>query len=164
MSPQSLSPPRSLMHSEGSPSLLFLEVACFHSFCWPSGLQPFSLTQYQIIFPATFLFPPTPSTFPPKSLPPSPLVIAFFSLPSGTEVFSLGLFSLLSFEFCGLYLVYSVWVFVVVVLFVFLLFVCFLLLFVFCLFLLCFVLFANIHLLVSTYHARPLGSELPHSG
>ena len=45
------------------------------------------------------LFPPllpTPSTFPPRSLPPSPLVIAFFSLPSGTEASWLGPFSLLS--------------------------------------------------------------------
>jgi hypothetical protein len=39
----------------------------------------------------------TPFTFPPKSLPPSPLVIAFFYLPSGTEAPSLGSFSLLTF-------------------------------------------------------------------
>jgi hypothetical protein len=48
------------------------------------------------------------------------------------------------FELCGLYLVYSVW------------FCC-------C----CFILFlflANIHLLVSTCHAWPFVSELPHSG
>jgi hypothetical protein len=35
-------------------------------------------------------------TFPPKSFPPSPLVIAFFSLPSRAETSSLGHFSLLS--------------------------------------------------------------------
>jgi hypothetical protein len=78
-------------------NILFPEFACFHSFCWPSWLQFFSLTQYQISFP---LSPPpskTLSTFPSRSLPPSPLVIGFFFLPSGNEVSSLGHFSLLSF-------------------------------------------------------------------
>ena len=41
---------------------------------------------------------PTPHPLPcPLSLPPSPLMIAFFCLPSGTEVSSLGHFSLLTF-------------------------------------------------------------------
>jgi hypothetical protein len=80
-------------------------------------------------------FPPSPIHFP-SQVPPSSLVNAFFSLPSGTEVSSLEHLHLVDhFEFCGLYLGYSV-------------------------------LFrgANIHLLVSTYHAWPFGSELPHSG
>ena len=34
---------------EGPPKFLPPEVACFHSFCWLSGLQSFSLTQYQIM-------------------------------------------------------------------------------------------------------------------
>jgi hypothetical protein len=38
-----------------------------------------------------------PSPFPLRSLPPSPLVITFFSLPGGTEASSLGPFSLLTF-------------------------------------------------------------------
>jgi hypothetical protein len=60
----------------GYPQLLFPEVACLHSFWWPSWHQSFSLTQCHIRFPSTLHFP-TPSTFPPRSLPPSPLVIAF---------------------------------------------------------------------------------------
>jgi hypothetical protein len=126
----SLSPPRSLVHSGGiPPNLLFPEVACFHSFCRPSGLQYFSLTQYQIRFPPLPIH--LPSQVPP-SLPPSPFMIAFFSLPSGTEASLLGHFNY------GLYLIYCVWVIVIV--------------------------FANIHLLVSIYHACHFGSELPHSG
>ena len=42
-----------------SPNLLFPKVACLHSFSWPSGLQFFSLIQYQIRIPS-----------PPASLPP----------------------------------------------------------------------------------------------
>jgi hypothetical protein len=94
---ESLLPPRSLLHSGGSPpNLLFPEVARFHSFCWPSGLQSFSFSQYQIRLPSPPNFPPS-STFSSRSLPPSPLVIAFFSLPSGTEASSYGSFSLLTF-------------------------------------------------------------------
>jgi hypothetical protein len=73
---------------EGPPNLLPPKIACFHSFCWPSGLQSFSLTRYQIRFPS---LPPHLPTSPPRSLPPSLLVIAFFSLLSGTQVSSLGL-------------------------------------------------------------------------
>jgi hypothetical protein len=50
---------------EDSHNLLPPEVACFHSFCWPSGLQSFSLTQYQIRFP--FCPPNSPTC--PLSLP-----------------------------------------------------------------------------------------------
>ena len=61
----------------------------------PQGFSPFPLpnTRSGSLYPQ---LPPTPSTFPHKSLPPSPLVIAFFFLPSGTEASSLGHFSMLS--------------------------------------------------------------------
>ena len=39
LSPESLPPPRSPVHSKASSHFLPWEVACFHSFCWPSGLQ-----------------------------------------------------------------------------------------------------------------------------
>jgi hypothetical protein len=96
--PQSpLYPPPALLPNPLT-NLLFPEVACLHSFFWPSGLQSISLTQYQIRFPSSPPNPlPTHSTFPPRSLPPSSLVIAFFSLPSGTEASSLEHFSLLTF-------------------------------------------------------------------
>ena len=95
---------------EGPLHPLPLEVASFHSFCWTSGLHSFSLTQYQIRFPSppNTHFPPPLSTFLPRSLPSSALVIAFFSPPSGTEASSFRHLSLLTFEFCGLYLGYSV--------------------------------------------------------
>jgi hypothetical protein len=51
---------------EGPPNLLSPEVACFHSFCWPPGLQSFSLTQYQIRFLST----PHPLSLSGPSLPP----------------------------------------------------------------------------------------------
>ena len=81
----------------GPPNLLFPEVSCLHSFCWSLGLQFFSLTQYQIRFHSPPYSSPILFTFPPRFLPPSPLGIAFFSLPSGTEVSSLEHFSLLTF-------------------------------------------------------------------
>ena len=68
------------------PHLLFPEVACFHSFCWPSGLQFFSLIQYQTRFPFLLLRLPLHPVHFPSQVPSSlPLVISFFSLPSGTE-------------------------------------------------------------------------------
>jgi hypothetical protein len=79
------------------------EVACFHSFCWPSGLQSFPSPNTRSGFP----FPS--HYFPPRSFPPSQLVIAFFTLLSGTEVSLLGHFSLLSFlssENCILVILY----------------------------------------------------------
>jgi hypothetical protein len=73
LSPESLSPPRSLVHTEDPHSLLSSEVASFHSFCCPSGLQSFSLTQYQIRFPYPYPHPhPLPVHFSfqvPPSLP-----------------------------------------------------------------------------------------------
>ena len=93
LSPEYLSPPGSLVHSRRSPHRLPSEGACFHSFCWPSGLQScFSTPQYLIMFPFSL---PCPLSHPdPSLLTP---MIAFFSLPSGTEAFSLGPFSLLTF-------------------------------------------------------------------
>jgi hypothetical protein len=75
----------------GPPNLLPSEIACFPSFCWSSGLQSFSLTQYQI----RFSYSPLPHSF--SLTGHSQLVIAFFSLPSGTEESLLGSFSLLIF-------------------------------------------------------------------
>jgi hypothetical protein len=69
------------------------EVDCFHSFCWPSGLQSFSPTQYQIMSASSL----NPGPCPLSHSGPSRLVIAFFSFPSGTEAYSLGPFSLLNF-------------------------------------------------------------------
>jgi hypothetical protein len=45
MSPESLLPLRSLVHSGGPPNFLFPKVVFLHSFFWPSGLQSYSLTQ-----------------------------------------------------------------------------------------------------------------------
>jgi hypothetical protein len=94
LSPESFLPPKSLVHSGGSLNLISPQVACFHSIGWPSGLQLFSLSQYQIRFPS----PPTPSLpfIPPRSLLLSPLWL-ISSLSSGTESSSLGHFRLLSF-------------------------------------------------------------------
>jgi hypothetical protein len=111
------------------------EVACLHSFCRPSGLQSFSLTQYQIMPPPPPRTPPLiPSTFPSRSFPLSPLVIDFFYLPNGTKASSLGHFCLLSFLShvdCILGILYILVVVVVL---------------------------ANIYLLLSSYHACPFES------
>jgi hypothetical protein len=90
LGPESLSSPRSVVHSGGSAQPPAPEVACFHYFCSSSG------------FPNTRSGPPltprTPlSSFAPRSLTPSPLVIAFFANPSGSVASSLGSFSLLNF-------------------------------------------------------------------
>jgi hypothetical protein len=74
-------------------------------------------------------------TFLPRSLSPFPLVIAFFSLQSGTEESSLGPFSLLTFLSSVEYILSILYSFP-----------------------------SNIHLLVSIYHACPFGSEFSHSG
>jgi hypothetical protein len=69
ISNNSVRPPRSLVHSGGSPNLLFPEVACFHSFCWSSRLQSFSLHNNKSGSP--LLSTSHPSTFfPDPSLPP----------------------------------------------------------------------------------------------
>jgi hypothetical protein len=115
------------------PNLLFPEVACLHSFC-SQGFSPFPSSNTRLGSP----LPPTvPVHFPPKSLPHSLLVIAFFSLPSGTG-------DILTWELQVLSLLNSVCEFVYPVCFFFFL--------------------ANIHLLVSTCHSCPFGSELPQSG
>ena len=51
LSPESLSPPRSVVYSRGFSNLLHIKDACFHSFCWSSALQSFSPPpQYLIMF------------------------------------------------------------------------------------------------------------------
>jgi hypothetical protein len=127
------------VYSGGSPNIIFSEFSCWHFFL--------------LTFRASVIFPyPIPDKIPllshplSLSLPPSPLVIAFFSLPSGTEVSLLGHFSLLSF-FSSVYCIF--WI----LYFYYFLLVLLLLLFI-----------ASIHLLVSSHHTCPFGSELPHSG
>jgi hypothetical protein len=74
--PESLSPPRSLILSRGSSHLsLYLKVAYFHSFCWPSELL-------SCLNPHTWLCSPL-SLYPllPRSLPPSVFCDCFL-LPS----------------------------------------------------------------------------------
>jgi hypothetical protein len=82
---ESLSPPRSLVHSRGSHQPPTSQGCFFHSLCWLSGLQSFPPTQYQIMSPK----PPSP--FPPTSLPPSYLVVVFFSSQVGLRCPDLGL-------------------------------------------------------------------------
>ena len=53
-----LSPHRSMVYSRGSFYLLPYEVACFHSFCWPSGLHsyfPYLIPDHVPIFPSLSL-------------------------------------------------------------------------------------------------------------
>jgi hypothetical protein len=128
-----LRPPRSLVHSGGSPNLLFPEVAIYILSADPQGFSSFPLSNTRSGFPLPLDCPP-PSTFPLRSLSPSQLVIAFFSLPSGTELSSFGHFSLLSFVRS----VNCIWC----ILYFFL---------------------ANIHLLVSSYDACHSESESTHS-
>ena len=73
----------------------------FSHFLSPNARSGFTLTSP--------LFPPF--TFPPKSLPPSPLVIAFFSLSSGTEASLLGHFSLFTFLSSMYYILGIVYIF-----------------------------------------------------
>jgi hypothetical protein len=143
----------------GSPNLLFPEVACFSSFCWPSGLQSFSLIQYQIRFPNF-----------PRHLLPQPLshptCDCFLLFPNwwGIPTCTFSLLNFLSsvvlpwvfwmFFFC-LFVCLFVWFGLDWIgLFIYLLFVCFFFVF----------FFANIHLLVSTYHKCPFESESLHWG
>jgi hypothetical protein len=79
LSPESLSPPRSLVRYGGSPNFLPSEFACFHSSCWSSGLQSFPPPNTRSCSPM-----PT-SLLPLMSLSSSPLVVAFFFLPNWTE-------------------------------------------------------------------------------
>jgi hypothetical protein len=77
-----------------SPTSYFLTLTVYILSAGPLGFSPF-LSPYT----RSGVPPPTPPDPPPLlSLPglsPSPLVIAFLSLPSGTEEFSLGPFNLL---------------------------------------------------------------------
>ena len=66
LSPESLFPPRSLVHSRGVPHILPPKVACFHSFWWPSGLQsccPTPTPDHVPLFPSLLPFS-SESTFP----------------------------------------------------------------------------------------------------
>jgi hypothetical protein len=61
---ESLSPLRSLVHSRGSPPAPSTSPSwLFPFFLWPSGLQSFSLTQYQIMFPSPSHSPLTSPLF-----------------------------------------------------------------------------------------------------
>jgi len=86
---------RSLVHSGVSTQFLLLEVTYFYSYWWPLGLQSFPLHNTWSYSP--LLLPvPFPTQVP---LTLSPVVIASFSLPSGTEASllgPLGLFTLMS--------------------------------------------------------------------
>jgi hypothetical protein len=93
LSPETFSPPRSLVHSGGSAQ---------PPISWGCLFPFFQLAlRASMLFPHPIpdQFPLSPHSFPPPTLtlPPSPLVIAFFSLPSGTEASLLGHFSLLTF-------------------------------------------------------------------
>jgi hypothetical protein len=71
LSPESLSPPRSLVHSGESPHLLPSEVPSFHSFCWPLGFSPFHPHN-------TWSYSPLPHPVPfPTQVPLSLLVLCF---------------------------------------------------------------------------------------
>jgi hypothetical protein len=67
VSPGSLSPLWCTLHRSPPPPPP-ISWSCLHSFCWPSGLQSFSLTQYQIKFP--FPLKSHPLSIQGPSLPP----------------------------------------------------------------------------------------------
>jgi hypothetical protein len=134
LSPESLSPPRFLVHFGGSLYLLPLKVSCSLFSVGPQGFGPFAPPN------TCSCSPPCPHSHSGPWLPSTqdhpfhqPPVIAFFSLPSGTEATSLGPFSLLislsSMNFTLSILYFS----------------------------------SNICLLVSKYHVCPFGSKLTHS-
>ena len=77
LSPESNSPLRSLVHSEGS-----LQPPTSWGYLFPFFLP--ALRASALFSHPIPLLPPTPSTLPPRSLPPTPLVNPFFSLPSET--------------------------------------------------------------------------------
>jgi hypothetical protein len=111
LSPECPSPSKSLVHSGGGcPTSYFLRLPFSILSAGPQGFSPFLSPSTRAGSP----LPPTPlsSTFPPRFFPPSSLAIASSPSPSETEASSLGHFSLFDlFEFCGLYLGYSVWIF-----------------------------------------------------
>ena len=65
LSPESLSPPGSLVHSRGSRHLQYPEVACFNSFCWHSGLQSCYTAN---TWSCSSLFLPIPPSLPPPGI------------------------------------------------------------------------------------------------
>jgi hypothetical protein len=131
LSPESLSPPRSLVHSQGSPpTSYFLRLPAYILSAGPQGFSPFQSPCTGSDSPLHLRpLPHHPSTFSPRSLPPFPLVIDFFSHLNGVEVSSLGYLTLLTFLSSAEYIMDILYFFVLFVLFCFL---------------------ANIYLLVST--------------
>jgi hypothetical protein len=67
------------------PHFLTPKIACFHSFCWPSGLQSFSKTQYLIMFPSS---PPCTISYAEASLTLTfcPHAVIVFFPPSPSQV------------------------------------------------------------------------------
>ena len=98
----------------------------------PQGFSSFSLPNTISCSP---LAPHSQSTFLPRSLPLSPIVMTYFFLQSGTKESSLGLSDCWHF--------WVLWTLSWIS---------------------CTSFMANIHLLVSTYYECPFGSVLPHSG
>ena len=109
LSPGSLSPPRFLVHLEGSPQPPISWGCLFTSFLLgPQGFSPFPSPNTRSFLPHHPS--PTPSiqyTFPPSTLsfPPSLLVIAFFSLQWDWGILS---WALQLVEMSSVYLGYSV--------------------------------------------------------
>jgi len=89
--PKRLSLPTSLIHSGGFSELPRSPVSILSAD--PQGFNLFPSSNARSCSP--LLLPLSP--FPALSLPPFPLVVAFFSLSSGTDASSLGPFSLLTF-------------------------------------------------------------------
>jgi hypothetical protein len=63
----------------------------------PQGFSPFPSSNTRSHPPTPWLLPLPLCTFPPRPLLLSPVVIVFFFIPSGTDISSLGHFSLLTF-------------------------------------------------------------------
>jgi hypothetical protein len=96
LSPESVSPPRSLVHYKGSPKPLTSRGCLFPFFLLALRTSVFFPTHYQTM-PAPR--PPVSLLGPSLQGSPSisPSIVVFFSLPSGTAVSSFGPFSLLTF-------------------------------------------------------------------
>jgi hypothetical protein len=91
LSSESLSPPRSLVHSGRFSYLLKLPVSILSA--GPQGFNPLTPTQCLIMFPFS---PSCPLSHPGLSLSLVPPIIAPFTLPSGIKSSSLGLLGLLT--------------------------------------------------------------------
>ena len=95
LSPESLSPPRALVHSGRSPTPYFHRLPVFILSAEPQGFSFFFFsTQYLIMF---FSSTPGPHPHLRPSHHPHSLCDFFFSLPSGIEVSSLGTCGLITF-------------------------------------------------------------------